>query len=71
VRHLEIAQHEIEVPRRQFGQCDGPVGRGADLETFHREKIGEDVTDDLLVIDDQDTRRSIVRGFVHRPSDAG
>ena len=63
--HLQIADDEVVAAPLELAQRRVAVLDGADDIAFHGQKIGEDLADDLFVIDDQDARRFLVDLILH------
>ncbi len=57
VGHLQVGDHQVVGVRVDLGERDAPVFGRADLKAFEREKVREDLADDLLVVDHEDARR--------------
>ena len=55
--HHEIEQDEIDAAVGQRFSHGAAIGGGADAETFLAERAGDQVTDLVMVVDDQDMRR--------------
>ena len=56
VRHLQVAQHQVEAVTRELDQCAAPVLCGANVETLHRQEVRENFPDHFLVVDHEDLR---------------
>jgi hypothetical protein len=53
-RHLQVADDEVVVGVAQLSQRRRPVLGGANDVALHAEEVGQDVPDELLVVDDED-----------------
>ena len=65
-RHLEVADDEIVVGVAELRERRRAVLRRADDVPLHAEEVGQDVPDELLVVDDEDARSFVGGGDRHR-----
>ncbi len=61
LRHLQVTQHQVVMLPRELDERLRAILRGSNDEAFHRKEVGQDLTNDLLVVDDQDVRGLFVR----------
>ena len=64
-RHLEVADDEVVVRVVELGEGGRAVLGGPHDVTLHPEEIGQDVPDELLVVDNEDARSLVVGGVRH------
>jgi hypothetical protein len=59
-RHLEVADDDVVVRVRQLVSAAAPSSAVRTMYPSMPEEVGEDVADELLVVDDEDARALVV-----------